>query len=195
MCGIIGYTGFCDGVDKAISGLKMLEYRGYDSTGIAFSRDNEIGIIKTKGRVEALIKMLDDTVKSHTVIGHTRWATHGAPSSVNAHPHRVGSVTVVHNGIIENYREYYENLRDKDYTFVSDTDTEVAAAIINEQMKIVKTPERALWAAISKMKGKYAFAVLFDDYPDEIYAVRYGSPLVIAQGADGFFISSDMNAI
>lgn len=196
MCGIIGYTGRGEGIEKALEGLKNLEYRGYDSAGIAFARnDGLVCIVKTNGRVETLIKKVDKSAVSSTVIGHTRWATHGAPTSVNAHPHRVGAVTVVHNGIIENYRELYNGLKALGYDFLSDTDTEVAAAVINEHLKTEKTPESALRKAISEMKGKYAFALIFQDRPHKIYAVRRGSPLVIGRSDDGYFVSSDINAI
>ncbi len=192
MCGIIGYTGRKNAVPKITEGLSVLEYRGYDSAGIAVqNKENEI--VKCRGRVADLCKLLAaHPIEGHTAIGHTRWATHGEPNDINAHPHRVGRVTLVHNGIIENYRELAADLNAE---MLSQTDTEVAAAIINEEYGRTGSPVKAIENGCARMRGSYAFAILFEDRKDEIYAVRLGSPLLLGDGADGAFLASDMTAL
>ena len=194
MCGIIGYNGKENAIPILIEGLKSLEYRGYDSSGIAYFTNNKIKIFKEQGRIEELEKKLvsDDT---NIGIGHTRWATHGRPNNINAHPHKVGNVTLVHNGIIENYHELKEELLKKGYTFKSETDTEVAAALVDDLIKTKENIISGLAKLKNILKGSYAFAILFDFDPDNIYALRYGSPLIVAKSSIGNFIASDIPAI
>ena len=194
MCGIIGYNGKENAIPILIEGLKSLEYRGYDSSGIAYFTNNKIRIFKEQGRIGELEKILvsDDT---NIGIGHTRWATHGRPNNINAHPHKVGNVTLVHNGIIENYHELKEELLKKGYTFKSETDTEVATALIDDLIKCKENIISGLDKLKNILKGSYAFAILFDFDPDNIYALRYGSPLIVAESSIGNFIASDIPAI
>lgn len=199
MCGIIGYTGSGDAVAKVKKGLGVLEYRGYDSAGIAAETADGIRIIKCGGRVSSLVNKLAkaDTGGSTCAVGHTRWATHGAPTDVNAHPHRAGKTVLVHNGIIENSGSI-KSLLAGEYSFLSETDTEAAAALIDRYCgDSTDTDElvSALLSACGEMKGSYAFGILFDDCPGEMYAVRRGSPLIIAKGTDGYYIASDMTAL
>ena len=195
MCGIIGYVGENQAADKIIKGLSVLEYRGYDSVGICIG--GELEVVKTKGRVSALEKRLGDwELPPATVgIGHTRWATHGAPSDVNAHPHRVGRVALVHNGIIENYRELKELLEGKGYSFKSETDTEVAAGAIDFCIGTSGDTVVGIKRAIHMMKGSYAFAIMVSGEGERIYATRCGSPLIVGKGADGFYLASDITAL
>ncbi len=197
MCGIIGYTGAGNAVPKMTKGLTVLEYRGYDSVGIAAETKNEIKIVKCKGRIAGLEEKLqkDPIENAHCAIGHTRWATHGGPSDTNAHPHRAGNVVLVHNGIIENYKELKDELAKKGVTFLSETDTEVAAATLNDCYKPGCDPVAAIKEATAKMTGSYAFGILFSDLPGEVYAVRKGSPLILAKGEDGYYLASDMTAL
>jgi len=197
MCGIIGYTGNGDAVSKITKGLAVLEYRGYDSVGLAVQTDDGISTVKCCGRIGALEEKLGTEPISdhHCAIGHTRWATHGSPSDVNAHPHRAGRVVLVHNGIIENYRELREELVRSGVRFLSETDTEVAAALIDACYDSEKTPVESIRKAISCMTGTYAFGVLFDDNPGEVYAVRSGSPLILSRGKDGYYLASDITAL
>ena len=197
MCGIIGYTGTANAVPKMIKGLSVLEYRGYDSVGIAAQENCKTRVIKCKGRIGVLEERLRDTPieESHCAIGHTRWATHGGPSDQNAHPHRVGAVTLVHNGIIENYKDLRGRLEAKGVQFLSETDTEVAAALINDCFTKTGDPFFAIRQAISEMKGAFAFGILFEGHLGEVFAVRRGSPLILARGADGYYLASDMTAL
>ena len=197
MCGIIGYSGKNRVTDKILEGLSVLEYRGYDSVGLAAVSGGKVRIMKVRGRVGELRKKLSESPISDSVaaIGHTRWATHGAPTDTNAHPHRVGEVTLVHNGIIENYGELRALLSGSGISFVSETDTEVAAAVISEEYKRHKNPTLAIRAAISRFTGSYAFAILFDGHDGEIYAVRHGSPLIIGCASDGSYLASDITAL
>ena len=197
MCGIIGYTGSEHAVPKVTYGLSVLEYRGYDSVGIAARTEGGISTIKCRGRIGALEEQLrkDPITDSHCAIGHTRWATHGGPSDINAHPHRAGHVVLVHNGIIENYKALQEELSVKGVRFLSETDTEVAAAVLNACYEQEKRPMQAIRHAIGKLTGSYAFAILFDELPDEVWAVRCGSPLILAKGEDGYYLASDMTAL
>ena len=197
MCGIIGYSGRSKGIGKVLEGLSVLEYRGYDSAGLAAMCNGKIKTVKTEGRVVELSKKLANTDFGDltAAIGHTRWATHGAPSDVNAHPHRVGSVTLVHNGIIENYGELRKALGNGADILKSDTDTEVAAAVIYEEFKRLGSPYEAIKAATARFLGSYAFAVLFDGCDGEIYAVRHGSPLILGKGEDGGYLASDITAL
>ena len=197
MCGIIGYTGEGNAVPKMTKGLTVLEYRGYDSVGIAAETENEIKVVKCKGRISGLEEKLEKAPieNAHCAIGHTRWATHGGPSDVNAHPHRAGNVVLVHNGIIENYKELKDELSAKGINFLSETDTEVAAATLNACYKPGGNPVAAIKEATAKMTGSYAFGILFTDLPGEIYAVRKGSPLILAKGEDGYYLASDMTAL
>lgn len=197
MCGIIGYTGDGNAVPKMTKGLTVLEYRGYDSVGIAAETENEIKVVKCKGRISGLEEKLakDPIENAHCAIGHTRWATHGGPSDTNAHPHRAGNVVLVHNGIIENYKELKDELLATGVNFLSETDTEVAAATINACYKPGKDPVAVIKEATAKMTGSYAFGILFCDLPGEIYAVRKGSPLILAKGEDGYYLASDMTAL
>ena len=197
MCGIIGYTGTANAIPKMMKGLSVLEYRGYDSVGIAAQETSETKIIKCKGRIGALEEKLRDfpIEVSHCAIGHTRWATHGGPSDKNAHPHRVGAVTLVHNGIIENYKDLRASLSETGVNFQSETDTEVAAALINHSFAQSGDPVLAIREACKKMKGAFAFGILFEGYPGEVFAVRRGSPLILARGKDGYYIASDMTAL
>ncbi len=192
MCGIIGYTGTKNAVPKIMGGLKQLEYRGYDSAGIALSDGAGVRVIKGCGRVKALEEKLGDA-EGNTAIGHTRWATHGSPSDENAHPHRVGSIVLVHNGIIENDRELKEGLAQR-YTFESETDTEVACALIDSYYKETGKAEEALRLVKEKLKGSYAFAVMVQGEEEVVYALRKGSPLLLAKGEDGFYLASDITA-
>ena len=194
MCGIIGYNGKENAIPILIDGLKSLEYRGYDSSGIAYFTNNKIKIIKEQGRIEELEKKLVSD-NSNIGIGHTRWATHGRPNCINAHPHKVGCTTLVHNGIIENYHELKEELLKKGYTFKSETDTEVAVALIDDLIKTKEDIISGLTKLKNILKGSYAFAIIFDFDPDNIYAIRYGSPLITAQSSMGNFIASDIPAI
>ena len=194
MCGIVGYVGKNNAKDILINGLKALEYRGYDSSGIAFVQNNKLNIIKSEGKVSKLEEKLSNNIVSNVGIGHTRWATHGIPNEINAHPHKVGSTTLVHNGIIENYIELKQSLA-KYYTFKSETDTEVACALIDYLYKKEKDKLNALKKAKEIMKGSYAFAIIFDDELDTIYAIRKDSPLVIAKKDDDYFLASDIAAI
>ena len=194
MCGIVGYSGKRDAVKLLTAGLSKLEYRGYDSAGIAVcKKDGEIKLFKSKGRLSFLEeKLKKEELSSNVGIGHTRWATHGEPSDVNSHPHRSGRVTLVHNGIIENYMQLKEKLISKGKTFLSETDTEVIVALIDHYY--VDNPIQAIYTAISKVKGSYALAVMFDDIPNTIYSIRKDSPLVIGVGKEEIIIASDIPA-
>lgn len=194
MCGIVGYVGEKHPKEILINGLKKLEYRGYDSSGIALKTNKGIEIIKSLGRIASLEEKVNSTKlgDSNLGIAHTRWATHGGVTLENAHPHRVGKVTLVHNGIIENANFYRENLIKDGVKFNSETDTEVACALINKYYD-----GNALYAikkATSKLKGSYAFGIIFED-DDKLYAIRKDSPLIIGYGTDGNYIASDIAAI
>ncbi len=196
MCGIIGYTGINEAVKKVTQGLEILEYRGYDSVGICSSRNGNLEIVKTRGRVSELNKLLNEPSRDvFCAIGHTRWATHGAPSYVNAHPHRVGRVCLVHNGIIENYKEIKSRLENEGTKFLSDTDTEVGCGLINYYYEKTKDPYNAILSSSAKMRGSYALAIMLEGEKNTIYAIRQGSPLIIARGKDGFYLASDLTAI
>ncbi len=194
MCGIIGYIGKKRPEEFLINGLKNLEYRGYDSSGIAIKENNEIQIIKSVGRIKDLEKKLHNSklLEGNIGIAHTRWATHGEPTVVNAHPHQVGKVTLVHNGIIENAEELKQKLINEGIKFNSDTDTEVACAIINKYYD--SDPITAITKALEEIKGSYAFGIIFEDI-DKLYAVRKDSPLIIGIGSEENYIASDIAAI
>lgn len=195
MCGIIGYIGKKhNGVDVIIDGLKHLEYRGYDSSGIAFIEDNKVVIKKEVGRITNLEKLLDNN-KTMVGIGHTRWATHGKPTKTNAHPHKQGVITLVHNGIIENFIDIKEELIKNGYTFNSDTDTEVASAYIDYLYKENHDMIKALSLASKKFIGSYAFGIINEDEKDKLYALRKDSPLIIGIGENENFIASDVPSI
>lgn len=193
MCGIIGYNGKKEAISIVIKGLKNLEYRGYDSSGIAYFKNKEIKIIKEKGRISELEKLLEKDT-ANLCIGHTRWATHGKPSKVNSHPHRVGEVTIVHNGIIENYASLKEELINLGYKFQSETDTEVACSLIDYLYSKEKDKLKVLNELETKLKGSYALLILFSD-DETIYAIRKGSPLIVASSLEGNFVASDIPAI
>lgn len=195
MCGIVGYTGNKNSIKVLIKGLKNLEYRGYDSSGIAFIEKDKIKILKQEGKIKNLEKLITDDDNSNIGIGHTRWATHGQASKTNAHPHRVGHTTLVHNGIIENYIKLKEELIKQGYTFKTDTDTEVACALIDSLYKETKNKLLTLKKANEKIIGSYAFAIIFDDDKENIYVMRKDSPLIIALGEGENFIASDVPAI
>lgn len=197
MCGIIGYTGTANAVPKMLKGLSVLEYRGYDSVGIAAQVADGTDVVKCKGRIHALEeKLRDEPVEgSHCAIGHTRWATHGGPSDSNAHPHRAGNVILVHNGIIENYKALKEALQAKGVRFLSETDTEVAAALLNENYTPGGDPLAAIRKTVAELRGAYAFGILFADRAGEVWVVRSGSPLILAKGKDGYYLASDVTAL
>lgn len=195
MCGIVGcVSNKQNTVHVLIEGLSALEYRGYDSAGIAFNNNGKIKIIKVQGKINKL-KGKTEKYKSIAGIGHTRWATHGAPTEINAHPHKVNDVTIVHNGIIENYNELKETLIKDGYKFISETDTEVAAAVISKMYKRTKNKIDAIMQSTKILKGAYAFGIMFDDEPETIYAIRKDSPLIVAIGEEENFIASDVPAI
>lgn len=194
MCGIIGYIGGKNPSEILIEGLKKLEYRGYDSAGIALKEGNDFQIIKSVGKISNLEDKLkqEKLITCHLGIAHTRWATHGQPNEENAHPHRVGKITLVHNGIIENSSELKEQLIEEGISFNSDTDTEVIAALINKYYQ--NDMEEAINKATKELKGSYALAILCDD-DDKLYAIRCESPLILGIGKDEFFVTSDIGAI
>ena len=196
MCGIVGYIGDKKASDILVDGLAKLEYRGYDSAGIAVFEDGKINIRKHKGRLDNLKESLKkNDVEGHVGIGHTRWATHGEPSDINSHPHAShnGKIVIVHNGIIENYIDLKEELVEKGYRFISDTDTEVAAHLIESLYNgdLLSTVKEAT----KKLSGSYALAVMCKDNPDELIAVRKDSPLIIGKGEGENFIASDIPAV
>ena len=193
MCGIVGYVGKGDAKDILLNGLESLEYRGYDSCGIAFINNGKIEILKEKGRIKDLRELTKDLDVTNLGIGHTRWATHGVPNKINAHPHKVGSITLVHNGIIENYNELKKELKDY-YDFLSDTDSEVACALIDFLYHKDKDIIKAINDARKRIRGSYAFGIIVDG-DDKIYAVRKDSPLIVALLGDGNSIASDVPAI
>ncbi|HEY8240989.1 MAG TPA: glutamine--fructose-6-phosphate transaminase (isomerizing) [Kiritimatiellia bacterium] len=199
MCGIVGYVGRRDSVPLLIDGLRRLEYRGYDSAGLAVLSGNRLHVQKSLGR----LKVLEDQLVSEPLagspgIGHTRWATHGEPSERNAHPHTDsdGRIAVVHNGIIENYHELRSFLRQKGHTFKSETDTEVIPQLIEYERKNgATTTEEAIRRALTKARGAYALGIVSLDEPDTVYAARHGSPLIVGLGDHEYFIASDVPAI
>ena len=195
MCGIVGYVGKRSAQDVLLDGLEKLEYRGYDSAGVALALDGGIRVIKSKGRLTQLRQKLaaQALAQSFCGIGHTRWATHGEPSDVNSHPHSTPRVSIVHNGIIENYGILKERLIAKGYTFESETDTEVLVKIIDSCY--TGDPLRALQEALAKVRGSYALAVLFRDRPDTIFAVKRESPLIVGWGEGENFVASDIPAL
>ncbi|MCL4475271.1 MAG: glutamine--fructose-6-phosphate transaminase (isomerizing) [Nitrospirae bacterium] len=194
MCGIIGYTGKKDAISVVLEGLRRLEYRGYDSAGIAFFSEGTITIKRQKGKVKDLLSLFDaDRPASHTAIGHTRWATHGKPSEENAHPHRSDGIVIVHNGIIENYLELKRNLVAEGYTFTSDTDTEVLCHLIHKFAG--DSPlEDAVRHALEGVKGAYAIAAINEKEEGKVVGVRKDSPLCIGLGYGEYFIASDVPA-
>ena len=201
MCGIVGFTGAQQAAPILLDGLSKLEYRGYDSAGIAVRNgENEAEVVKAKGRLKALAEKTDNgaAVIGSCGIGHTRWATHGEPSENNAHPHKSddGNVVAVHNGIIENYLELKEKLVRKGYTFYSETDTEVAVKLVDYYYKKYEgTPIDAINHAMVRIRGSYALAVMFKEYPEEIYVARKDSPMILGIEDEESYIASDVPAI
>ena len=195
MCGIVGYIGKEKALPRVLSGLKFLEYRGYDSAGVAFVKDNNVNVIKEVGKIKALESLINYEEETYMGIGHTRWATHGIPSVVNSHPHRVGKFTVVHNGIIENYLKIKEMLINEGIVFVSDTDTEVIPALLQYNYEKEKDILKSIKKTIDELDGSYAIGIICDDDYENIYAVRCGSPLIIAKDETGNYIASDVPAI
>ena len=197
MCGIVGYIGENQAAPIILDGLSKLEYRGYDSAGMAVFDGEKISTRKAIGRLKVLENLTKggETMPGTSGIGHTRWATHGAPSDINAHPHTnaAGTIAVVHNGIIENYIPLKKKLTDKGYEFKSETDTEVLAHLLDYYYK--GNPLEAITKVLHRVEGSYALGILFADYPDEIYAARKDSPLIVGQNESGCFIASDVPAI
>ena len=195
MCGIVGYVGPKDCSEVLVNALAKLEYRGYDSAGIAVFEDGDIKTVKTKGRLKDLEdKMaLEGKPNGNIGIGHTRWATHGEPSDVNSHPHSGARVTIVHNGIIENYIELKEFLISKGREFLSDTDTEVVAQLLD--YKYNGNPLETIDSVMAELHGSFALGIMFKDYPDRVYAVRRESPLIVGVAEGECFIASDVPAI
>ena len=197
MCGIVGYIGKQPAAPILLDGLGKLEYRGYDSAGIAICDNGKIQMRKAKGRLKVLSELTHDgeIFPGHTGIGHTRWATHGEPSDVNAHPHfnADNSIVVVHNGIIENYLKLKRKLTEKGYQFISDTDTEVIAHLLDYYYQ--GNPMQAIIKVMHRMEGSYALGILFKDHPEELYAVRKDSPLIVGHTKDGCIIASDVPAV
>ncbi|MBR1936629.1 MAG: glutamine--fructose-6-phosphate transaminase (isomerizing) [Bacilli bacterium] len=194
MCGIIGYIGKENPKEFLIEGLKKLEYRGYDSAGIALKNKTETQIIKSVGKISSLEEKVNNEkiIEANIGIAHTRWATHGIPSEVNAHPHKVGKITLVHNGIIENAKELKEELQKENVEFKTTTDTEVIAALMNYYYK--DDVKAAIEKTIKRLKGSYALAIICDDC-EKLYAIRCESPLILGVKEDGFFVTSDIGAI
>lgn len=193
MCGIVGYSGFRQATEVLLEGLRNLEYRGYDSAGVSVFENGAIRTVKSQGRIQKLEEKIAFYPLTGTCgIAHTRWATHGVPSDINAHPHLSEHVSLLHNGIIENYLELKEELIAKGYQFVSQTDTEVAAHLISSLYD--GDPLQAISRALTRIEGSYAFAILFDDHPDRVYGARKDSPLIAAVGQGENFILSDISA-
>ena len=195
MCGIVGYIGKNKALPIVLNGLKFLEYRGYDSAGIAFVRNKNIIIQKEVGRIKNLEENINLEEDTYMGIGHTRWATHGIPNKVNSHPHRQGKFTVVHNGIIENYLEIKNKLIKEGYNFKTETDTEVVPALLDFYYQKEKDILKTINKMIKEVKGSYALGIICDDDLESIYATRLGSPLIIARSKVGNFIASDVPAI
>ena len=195
MCGIVGYVGKRNAQNVLLDGLEKLEYRGYDSAGVALALDGGIRVVKSKGRLAELRKKLElqALAESGCGIGHTRWATHGEPSDVNSHPHSTPRVSIVHNGITENYGILKERLIAKGYTFESETDTEVLVKLIDSCYE--GEPLQAIHEALSMVRGSYALAVLFRDFPDTVFAVKRESPLIVGWGEGENFVASDIPAL
>ena len=195
MCGIVGDAGKRSAQDVLLDGLEKLEYRGYDSAGVALAQEGGIRVVKSKGRLDALRQKLavQALAESSCGIGHTRWATHGEPSDVNSHPHSTPRVSIVHNGIIENYGALKERLAARGYTFESETDTEVLVKLIDSCYH--GEPLQALHEALGMVRGSYALAVLFKDFPDTIFAVKKESPLIVGWGEGENFVASDIPAL
>ena len=197
MCGIVGYIGDAQAAPILLDGLGKLEYRGYDSAGIAVYNGTDIEVVKAKGRLKVLSELTHDgaTMPGTLGIGHTRWATHGEPSDVNAHPHfnKDESIVVVHNGIIENYLKLKKKLVSKGYEFISDTDTEVIAHLLDYYY--TGNPLQAVTKIMHRMEGSYALGIIFKDHPDELYAVRKDSPLIVGHTEGGNIIASDVPAV
>ena len=194
MCGIVGYVGKKNCIPILIDGLKNLEYRGYDSAGIAFLDDNQIKVIKKQGRLVNLIENVDNKYYSNLGIGHTRWATHGVANEVNAHPHHVGDITLIHNGIIENYEELRNELINHGYQIDTENDTKIACAYIDYLYKSNHDMLKTLSMLKEKFKGSYALGILVNG-SDKLYAIRKDSPLIIGVSNDGNYIASDVFAI
>ena len=197
MCGIVGYIGKHQAAPTILEGLAKLEYRGYDSTGMAVFDGKKINIQKAAGRLQVLENMTrgGETMPGCVGIGHTRWATHGKPTDINAHPHdnQDGTIAVVHNGIIENYQQLKQRLINRGYKFVSDTDTEVLVQLIDYYYK--GNPLEAITKVLHRVEGSYALGILFADHPEEIFAVRKDCPLIVGTSSEGSFIASDVPAI
>lgn len=198
MCGIVGYVG-CENIANSvlIDGLLSLEYRGYDSAGVALAQNGSIETVKTRGKVSSLAKKLKQLQVKQTNLGiaHTRWATHGIPNESNSHPHHQGSVTLVHNGIIENYHEIKKEMEQVGYVFSSKTDSEVACTYLDFVYQQTKDKKQAMRQANQKFRGSFAFGILFDDDLETLYAMRRNSPLIVATSDTANFIASDVPAI
>jgi len=198
MCGIIGYIGFRQAIPILLNGLKRLEYRGYDSAGVGFIKKKKVKVIKTSGKIQNLEKLLSEVEEETTIgIGHTRWSTHGAPTDYNAHPHTngIGTIAIVHNGIIENYRTLKTMLKEMGYQFSSETDSEVIAHLISHFYEKEKNLFNATRLALHEIEGAYGICVICSDEPDKIIAARKGSPLIIGVGDNEHFVASDAPAI
>ena len=201
MCGIVGYVGTEQAAPILLAGLSKLEYRGYDSAGIAIRNEDtgDITVVKAKGRLKILSEKTNDgrAVPGTCGIGHTRWATHGEPSENNAHPHCTDdkSVVLVHNGIIENYQELKDKLIKSGYAFYSQTDTEIAVKLVDYYYRKTGTPLEAISRAMLRIRGSYAFGIMFHDHPGKIFAARKDSPLIIGKSQTGCLIASDVPAI
>ena len=195
MCGIVGYVGRRQAAEVLIDCLSKLEYRGYDSAGVALVEENNIKVVKATGRLKVLEEKLKEMgpIASCCGIGHTRWATHGAPSDINSHPHSSERISLVHNGIIENYLSLKEFLIQNGYEFVSDTDTEVLVKLLDYYYN--GDPLSSLLTTLSKVRGSYGLAILFKDFPGRIYAVRKESPLIVGYGKEENFLASDIPAL
>lgn len=197
MCGIVGFTGRKSCLSVLLEGLHLLEYRGYDSAGVSFFCDGDIRTVKAAGRLSVLRERLEGLrdAESFCGIGHTRWATHGAPTDINSHPHCTKRLSLVHNGIIENHRNLSIILEQNGYSFISDTDTERAAKLIDMLYTQRRDPIFALFEAQKMLVGSYAFAIVFKDIPDKIFAMRKDSPLIVGESEDGAYLASDIPAI
>lgn len=195
MCGIVGYIGNKEAIPILIESLERLEYRGYDSAGVAFQNGKGIEVYKTVGRIRDLRAKVPDVSGVRIGLGHTRWATHGSPSEINAHPHIAGGIVVVHNGIIENYRELKAQLLSEGHVFSSETDTEVIPHLILKKCREGLSVDIAIEEAVSALNGSFALGIMSENMPGILFAVRKGSPLVIGIGDEEFFFASDIPAL